>query len=77
MFNQLMIAKDFVKGFIQDKKGAVAFEYVLIIGGVSVLLIGLLVLGANAMFPQLIFATCKGIESVLPTAGGLVPNMAC
>ena len=48
MFNQLMIAKDFAKSFIQDKKGAVAFEYVLIIGGVSVVVIGLLTAGANA-----------------------------
>ena len=65
MFNQLMIAKDYVKSFIQDKKGAVAFEYVLIIGGVSVVVIGLLVFGANAMFPQLIQATCEAMAKVV------------
>ena len=69
MFNQLMMAKDYIKNFIQDKTGAVAFEYVLIIGGVSVLLIALLVLGTNAMFPQLIYGTCVAIQSVMPTAG--------
>ncbi len=68
MFNQLMIAMVYAKNFIQDKKGAVAFEYVLIIGGVSVLLISLLVLGANAMFPQLISATCVAMSSILPTS---------
>ena len=77
MFNQLMIAKNHVQSFIQDKKGAVAFEYVLIIGGVSVLLISLLVLGANAMFPQLIDATCLAIKTVLPTAGGAAAAMTC
>ena len=66
MFNQLMIAKDFAKSFIQDKKGAVAFEYVLIIGGVSVVVIGLLTLGAKALFPQLITATCTAIQTIVP-----------
>ena len=71
MFNQLMIAKNHVQSFIQDKKGAVAFEYVLIIGGVSVVVIGLLAVGASAMFPQLILATCNAINTIMPTAGGL------
>jgi Flp pilus assembly pilin Flp len=68
MFNQLMIAKNHVQSFIQDKKGAVAFEYVLIIGGVSVVVIGLLTIGANAMFPQLISATCVAMSSILPSS---------
>ena len=71
MFNQLMIAKDYVKNFIQDKKGAVAFEYVLIIGGVSVVVIGLLTLGASALFPQLITATCTAINTIMPTGAPL------
>ena len=65
MFNQLMIAKNHVQSFIQNKKGAVAFEYVLIIGGVSVVVIGLLTVGANALFPQLITATCNAIDSIV------------
>ena len=67
MFNALRMIKDNTISFIQDKKGAVAFEYVLIIGGVSVLLIGLLVLGTGAMFPQLINSVCTGINTILPT----------
>ena len=67
MFNQLMIAKNHVQSFIQDKKGAVAFEYVLIIGGVSVVVIGLLTLGAGALFPQLLAATCEAINTILPS----------
>ncbi len=71
MFNQLMIAKNHVQSFIQDKKGAVAFEYVLIIGGVSVVVIGLLTLGAGALFPQLITATCNAMNTIMPSAGQL------
>ena len=69
MFNALRMIKDNTISFIQDKKGAVAFEYVLIIGGVSVVVIGLLAVGASAMFPQLITGVCNAIYAVLPTAG--------
>ena len=68
MFNQLMIAKNHVQSFIQNKKGAVAFEYVLIIGGVSVVVIGLLTIGANAMFPKLMTATCEAMSGILPSS---------
>ncbi len=74
MFNQLMIAKNHVQSFIQNKKGAVAFEYVLIIGGVSVVVIGLLTVGANAMFPALMSATCTAMSTILPTS---VPTIVC
>ena len=69
MLNTLMMVKDYAMNFIQDKKGAVAFEYVLIIGGVSVVVIGLLAGGASTLFPQLITGTCNAINGVLPTAG--------
>ena len=49
MFNQLMIAKNHVQSFIQSKKGAVAFEYVLIIGTIVVILFGALMV-LNTMF---------------------------
>ena len=68
MFNQLMIAKNYAKNLIQSEKGAVAFEYVLIIGGVSVVVIGLLTIGANAMFPALMTATCAAMSTLLPTS---------
>ena len=71
MFNALRMIKDHTMSFIQDKTGAVAFEYVLIIGGVSVVVIGLLTLGASALFPQLLLATCNAINTVLPTGAGI------
>ena len=67
MFNALRMIKDHTMSFIQDKKGAVAFEYVLIIGGVSVVVVGLLAFGANALFPQMISATCTAIAAVMPS----------
>ncbi len=64
MFNQLMIAKNHVQSFIQDKKGAVAFEYVLIIGGVSVVVIGLLAGAASFFMPAVIDAVCASMGSI-------------
>ncbi len=69
MFNALRNIKDQTMSFIQDKKGAVAFEYVLIIGGISVVVIGLLTLGGAALFPSLITATCNAMNTILPTSG--------
>ena len=76
MFNALWMLKEHTMNFIQDKKGAVAFEYVLIIGGVSVVVIGLLAFGAQAMFPQLLYGTCTALKTVLPTAGQAVMTCA-
>ena len=73
MFNALRNIKDHTMSFIQDKKGAVAFEYVLIIGGISVVVIGLLTLGGGALFPSLITATCNAMNTILPT-GGQIAN---
>ena len=64
MFNALRNIKDQTMGFIQDKKGAVAFEYVLIIGGVSVVVIGLLAAGAGTLFPQLVLGVCNGMNGL-------------
>ena len=64
MFNALRNIKDQTMSFIQDKKGAVAFEYVLIIGGVSVVVVGLLIGGATALFPQMVNAVCTAISGI-------------
>ena len=73
IFNALRMIKDHTMSFIQGKKGAVAFEYVLIIGGISVVVIGLLTLGGGALFPSLITATCNAMNTILP-AGGQIAN---
>ncbi len=44
---------------LQGQFGAVSFEYVLIIGGVSVVAVGLLAVGADALMKQLlIYGLC-------------------
>ena len=64
MFNALRNIKDQTMSFIQDKKGAVAFEYVLIIGGVSAVVVGLLGGAAAVFFPTLIDGVCTQITNL-------------
>ncbi len=54
MTNALHHIKDKTLSFLQTQLGAVSFEYVLIIGGVSVVAIGLLAVGADAVMKQLL-----------------------
>ena len=70
MFNALRNIKDHTMSFIQDKTGAVAFEYILIIGGVSVVVIGLLAAGTAAFFPTILTAVCAAIDGVIPGGVG-------
>ncbi len=62
MFNALWTIQERTIGFIQDKRGAVAFEYVLIIGGVSVVVVGLLAAAAATFMPAVIDAVCASIS---------------
>ena len=72
----LSLLKTRAQSFLQNKRGAVAFEYVLIIGGVSVVLIGLLT-GAGAVFmPAVIDAVCAAANTlggITITAGSCTP----
>ncbi len=55
---------------LKDQLGAVAFEYVLIIGGVSVVAMGLLAVGADVMMKQLlIYGLCEQFDDMLPLLG--------
>ena len=52
--------------FLQAQLGAVSFEYVLIIGGVSVVAIGLLAVGADAVMKQLlIYGICENFDDII------------
>ena len=76
MFNHLNVAMVYAKNFIQEKKGAVAFEYVLIIGGVSVVVIGLLAAGATSLFPQLVLGVCNAMNDLnafTVSCAGIIP----
>ncbi len=65
---QLLIGK--APSALKEQLGAVAFEYVLMIGGVSVVAVGLLAVGADAMMKQLlIYGLCEQFDDMLPLLG--------
>ncbi len=70
MSNTLQLLKDKTRRALKDQLGAVSFEYVLIIGGVSVVAVGLLAVGADVMMKQLlIYGLCEQFDDMLPLAG--------
>ena len=64
MFNALRNFKDQTISFIQDKTGAVAFEYILIIGGVSAVVVGLLGGATAVFFPKILTSVCLQITTL-------------
>ena len=70
MRNTLQLLKGKAQSALKDQLGAVAFEYVLMIGGVSVAAVGLLAVGADVMMKQLlIYGLCEQFDDVLPLLG--------
>ena len=60
---------------LKDQAGAVAFEYVLIIGGVSAVIVGALAFAAPGLFGVILDATCSAVEGVftVTTFGDCTP----
>ena len=70
MSDALQLLKGKVLSALKDQLGAVSFEYVLIIGGVSVVAVGLLAVGADTMMKQLlIYGLCEQFDDMLPLLG--------
>lgn len=70
MSDALQLLKGKVLSALKDQLGAVSFEYVLIIGGVSVVAVGLLAIGADIMMKQLlIYGLCEQFDDMLPLLG--------
>ena len=70
MSDALQLLKGKALSALQDQLGAVSFEYVLIIGGVSVVAVGLLAVGADTMMKQLlIYGLCEQFDDMLPLLG--------
>ena len=70
MISTLSSIKNKSLTFLKGQLGAVAFEYVLIIGGVSVVAVGLLAVGADVMMKQLlIYGLCEQFDDMLPLLG--------
>ena len=58
-------------GFLQDTNGAVAFEYVLILGAVSVAGIAAMVAAPNLM-TGLVSATCDAMDPIVLPLGTVI-----
>ena len=56
-----------------DETGAVAFEYVLIIGGVSAVIVAAIALGAPSLMTAVLDGTCGAINDILDTAANCTP----
>ena len=66
MRNSLRLIKDKTLRALGGQLGAVSFEYVLIIGGVSVVAVGLLAVGADAVMKQLlIYGLCEQFDDMV------------
>ncbi len=66
MRNTLQLLKGKILSVLRDQLGAVSFEYVLMIGGVSVVAVGLLAVGADAVMKQLlIYGLCEQFDDMV------------
>ena len=68
MFEKIYSIKDRLLNKLRNEEGAVAFEYVLIIGGVSAVIVAALAVGAPNLFSTVLSATCDAIDAVLDTS---------
>ncbi len=48
-----------------DEKGAVAFEYLLVVAGVSVAMIAAIALAAPNLIAQTVYGTCLALKTVM------------
>ena len=57
--------KSRIQGRLSNEKGAVAFEYVLIIGGVSAVIVAAITVGAPSLMSSTLTAACSAVGGVL------------
>ena len=74
MFSNLINIKTYVQSFIQNQKGVVAWEYLLVIAGVSVAIIFAVAVGAPSMTSAVLNGTCSAINTVLPSTAAMTCN---
>ena len=65
MVSMLSSIKTKSRTFLEGQLGAVAFEYLLLIGGVSAVVVGLLVFGVNSLGSELIEFVCERVDETL------------
>ena len=74
MFEKLYAVKERILNLPRNEKGAVAFEYVLIIDGVSAVIVAALAVGAPSLFDSVVTSTCSSLDGVVP---GFVSDGLC
>jgi Flp pilus assembly pilin Flp len=63
----LSYLKDRVMALLREEDGQDGFEYLLVIGGVSVVLIAAIATAAPGLIGQVITGTCNAIATVVTT----------
>ena len=68
IFEKLHSLKLRATNLLKKEDGAVAFEYVLILGGVSAVIIGLLFGTVPGLFANVLAYTCTQVQLIVPLA---------
>lgn len=66
MIQAYWLLRDTVLSFLRNEDGAEAFEYLLFLAGVIVVVLGLIAGGAPNMATAVIDGTCAAIDTILP-----------
>jgi Flp pilus assembly pilin Flp len=66
MVQTLWLIRDKVLSFLKSERAQDTFEYVLIIGGISVAVIAAVVLAAPNLMDQVIDGACNAINTIMP-----------
>ena len=69
MIEKFSLLANKASNLLRKQTGAVAFEYVLIIGGVSAVIVGAMVVAVPGLFNDVFDASCDAIVGVLDDAG--------
>ena len=67
MLETLLLLKSRVQSLLQEETGVVAWEYLLVIAGVSVAIIVAVSLAPPVLSSAVINATCSAMHTILPT----------
>jgi Flp pilus assembly pilin Flp len=71
MVQILWLIRDKVLSFLKSERAQDTFEYVLIIGGISVVVIAAVALASPSMMEGVIDGVCAAITATIPAVGTL------
>lgn len=65
MVQILTLFRDMVLGFLGEERAQDTFEYVLIIGGITVAVIAAVVLAAPSLMDEVLYGVCGAVQTVV------------